>query len=766
MKRILLVVLWVLTVASGAYAQRDTTVPGLLIYGKLLAVSPTQITVEEYDNDSAISTRDISIVQQTVIDGCTLDSVQVGVNTLVVLSPVKTYPMQADLVKFDGCTSHIDATATITTISNSVVEVTTTGPSPFGQIGTNIAFLVFAETQYVSCDGLLLSKADLQLGDPVYVRSNGPLDAPRAIAIQTLNDCSQITSAECTFISVADSLIYLQVDNSSDTLSLIISSELMRGVGLPGDSTLPLYRCDGSILALDDLRPGMSMSVSYLISPRRGLFLQYALVKENCPVTVNGAITAINGGIVSVAAYGQAYDVAVSAATDLQNCQRQAITFADLVVGQTVDGYAIDNGGLFEATSLTVLDDCAYAFTTGGIVLTTDSTSTTIEAIDPVTGVTGAVKFNVDNATQYVDCSGLPVNQNAYQTGNTIVLYYRVNKGARTADMLIIHDPCTSNYIGGTVSAIDNQKLTVLIDKGELRSYLLDSSSVLVNCRGDIITLSTATIGQRIEALMTSPNDEGTIVKATIYVDCLESRLVSGTITNANDSLVTVATSQGSRDVIRAPYSIITNDAGMLFDWSELAVGRLVCLVVDESTQMVLRGLVDATCNDHWKPSNNSTMVVGLLKTVEDNQLVVSTAAGEMMFAITPVTQMMDERRNTLGATSMTPGSSVRIMAKNHTAERTPIASTVVLLSTTSVDSDEEAAAEIAVYPNPVSDIVTFSSTEPIESITITITSMIGSRIAELRGIATVDMSAVPSGYYIATVQSGTKRFVTKLIKK
>lgn len=762
MKHFLLLVLAALTFTTNMSGQRDTTL--LQIYGKLLAVSPTRITVEEYENDSAVSTRDISIVQQTLIDGCTLDSVQLGVNTLVLLSPVKTYPPQAEIVKFDGCVAHVDATAAVTAILNNAVEVTTTAPSPFGQIGTKIVFSVFAETQYFSCDGLLLTKADLQIGDPVYVRSNGPLDNPRAIAIQTLNDCSQITSAECTFISVADSLMFLLVDDTSDTLILTLSSDLMRGIGIPGDSSLPLYSCDGRMLTLDDLRPGVSMSVSYMISPRRGLFFQYAFVKENCPVTVRGTITSINEARVSISSYGQSFEVEIIPETELFDCQREAITFSDLAIGQTVDGYAIDVNGLLEASRLTVLDDCAFAFTTGGVVLRTEPNSVVIEALDPVTGITGGLEFIVDDATQFVDCSGLPVGQDAIQTGNTVITYYRVSNGARIADMMNIVDPCTSNSISGTITFIESDRLTVLLDKGESRSYMADSSSTLVNCRGEVITLSPMAIGQRIEALMNTANDGGTIVQAMIYVDCLESGLVSGTITNVNDSLVTVATSEGSRDVLRAPYSIITNDAGMLFDWSELKVGRLVCLVIDESTQIVLRGLIDASCNDHWKPSNNSAMVVGQLKTVENNKLTVSTAAGEMMFAITPVTQMMDERRNTLGAKNMTPGSSVRIMAKNHTAQRTPIASTVVLLSTTRVNEDDRSASDLVVYPNPATDVVQFNSAVPFESVTIT--NMLGSSVAELRGTTTLDVSALAAGTYVVTAQRGTQRSVTMMVKR
>ena len=765
MKRIFLLVLSALAIATGTSAQRDTTAPELMIYGKLLAVSPSLITIEEYDNDSAISTRDISIVQQTQIGGCTLDSVQLGVNTLVMLSPTKIYPPQAELVKFDGCVAHIDVMATIIGISNNALEVTTTSPSALGQIGTNVTFQVVPETQYISCDGALLTKGDFQVGDPVYVRSNGSLDNPRAVAVQELNDCSHVGVAECLFISVADSTMYLLVEGTSDTLALTLSADIMRGIGVPGDSALPLYSCDGSIVKLEDLEPGMQMSVTYLSSPRRGLFLQYAFIKENCPISVNGTITNKNGNVVTVVSYGQPIDLVVTAETDLQNCQRNIITAEDLAVGQAVDAYALmADDGQYKALRLTVLDDCPFSFTIGGRVLATDQDAVTIEAIDPTTGEYIGIELNVDQATQILDCSSMPLSANNIEVGNTVIAFYRTSKGAKTADMLIVQDPCDPKVIGGFIKQVSDGKVTVLIDKGELRSYAVDSSSAFTDCQGQPIAISEANIEQRIEGMVTSSNDGGTIVGATILVNCLQTALVSGPVQSSNDSVVTITTPDGPRDVLRAPFSILADDSGMLIEWSALFNGRIVCLVIDASTQQLLRGIVDVACNSHAGPDNNPTMVLGQLTRVANGMLEVATAMGDMKFAITPATQMMDEQRNTLGAESMLPGSPIRIMARNHTSERNPIASTVVLLSTTNVDEEVATSSELAVYPNPATDVVTFSSAIPFE--TITITNMLGARVAELRGTATFDVSELPAGSYIVHAQRGTQRIVTTMVKR
>ena len=103
-------------------------------------------------------------------------------------------------------------------------------------------------------------------------------------------------------------------------------------------------------------------------------------------------------------------------------------------------------------------------------------------------------------------------------------------------------------------------------------------------------------------------------------------------------------------------------------------------------------------------------------------------------------------------------------MARNHTAERNPIAATVVLLSTTSVDEEVATSSELAVYPNPATDVVTFSSAIPFE--TITITNMLGARVAELRGTATFDVSTLAAGTYVVNAQRGTQRIVTMMVKK
>jgi hypothetical protein len=88
----------------------------------------------------------------------------------------------------------------------------------------------------------------------------------------------------------------------------------------------------------------------------------------------------------------------------------------------------------------------------------------------------------------------------------------------------------------------------------------------------------------------------------------------------------------------------------------------------------------------------------------------------------------------------------------------------VVLLSTTNVHDDEDITSDLTVYPNPASGIVTFQSAESFDLITIS--DMLGARVAELRGTATLDVSALAPGTYVVNAQRGLQRIATMFLKK
>ncbi|UUC45641.1 Ig-like domain-containing protein [Flavobacterium cerinum] len=93
----------------------------------------------------------------------------------------------------------------------------------------------------------------------------------------------------------------------------------------------------------------------------------------------------------------------------------------------------------------------------------------------------------------------------------------------------------------------------------------------------------------------------------------------------------------------------------------------------------------------------------------------------------------------------------------------TPLAVTVtVTLGTSSFDK-----AAFKYYPNPVSDVITISYSEPIS--TIEIYNMLGQKVITRNSMATdvvIDMSDLASGAYIAHVKSGNVTQEVRIIKK
>ena len=759
MLRIAPFIMTILLCVVNVVAQRDTTTPDMTVYGTLVRATATQIDIQELLADGTTRIQEISIVDETQIGGCSLDSVQVGVQALAVLSPLRIYPPRAELVKFDGCTPHIDVQGVVTSVTMSELELVTSQASAFGSQGTTVSFDLSSATQVISCDGYQLVVGDVRVGEPVYVRSNGEIADPSAVTVQVLNDCSQVTSAEVSFIAVVDSTMLFLVDNTADTLTLKIDPNLISTL-VPGDSAFPLYACDGSMIALDDLKAGTSMSVTYLVSPRRGLYFQYGMVKDNCPIPLQGVITAIKSPVITITAAGVSTDVTVASSTQLHDCQRQQITFTDLAVGQAITGHAIDEGSTLVAQKLFILDDCPFAFSVGGVITAISSASVMIDAADPITGDVG-VDVSFDARTQVVDCTQLPVDRSSLAVGSTVSVYYRISKGACIADLVMVYDPCVDNTFRGTIQDVTPQVVGVLLDNGDVAKYFFDDSSAIVNCRGEAFRLTSSAAGSRIEGFSTSTGSGGFILSATVYTDCIDVVRVTGTITMVNDSIVAVRTVDGVREALKGPQTLIASEAGTLLDWSELLVGRQVCMAVDATTQLVLRAIVDVTGDGSVRTDGDPTMIIGVLESASGGELTLSTASGTIVFALTPATQMMDEQRNTLGASSMTPGSGVRVMSKGHTTSLTPIAATVVLLSSSSVDEAESSVDDLVVFPNPATSTVSFRSEVPFESIVIT--TVLGDRVAELRSSASLDVSALAPGAYVVSARRGTEQVVRLL---
>lgn len=756
MKTLFLALFCLFTTSFAAFAQLDTNIRGPIVYGTLVEVKSGIITIKEVLQDGTSIDREIAYNTDTEIAGCSIDSVQRGVLTLAMLENLDVFPPIAQLIKFDGCIVHNDVTAIILAKSNSSIETRSTIESVYGPIGTKITYTFDSQSQIFSCDGQLLQMSDISIGDTVYIRSSGNSQSPYASTIQALNDCVQTSQIYGTLISIEDSAIIVQDDITSDTLRIAIDPKYIMN-WIPGDTSflLPIYGCDGSQITKNDLKSGMKVSVSYIISPRRGLFLQYAYLKENCPIHISGVVNSINGDTLAIGIYGQTTTIVLTEETELTNCKREIITKDKLKEGLGVDGLAIEKNGLNIALKLSIIDDCPYSYATGGKIEFINDTAFKIVIKDPVNGGNYAeMELAIDSSTVAVDCMNLPISVNAVIAGSYVNVLYRMNGQKRIADMITVFDPCNTNYISGVIESITGNTIVVKTDRGDIRSANFNDASTIVNCRGEVFTPNSSVIGSRIDGMTTDAGNGGFILNATIYTNCLEYDYVTGTISKASDSLITVMTSGGSKDVyVYENGSMIINEIGQLVDIDDLTFGRKVCLVVDKTNSILLQGIVDITCENGIRNNTDGLMVMGSIQEVSNNELKVVTNNGIMQFAITPATQMMDETRNTLQASSMLPGSEVRIMTKSHNYELKPIASTVVLMSVLSVDEQELPISKLMVYPNPANSVVTFGG---MDYDTITISTMLGQTIAELKNVHTFDASSlVPGSYMVRATKAG-----------
>ena len=762
MKTILIALFVFLTSYCSSFSQLDSNNTSQIIYGTLIEVNTGNITIKEVLQDGTSIDRVIAYTSDTEIAGCTLDSVQRGVITLAMLTNQDAIPPIAQLIKFDGCIAHVDVMSIILAKTNSTIETSSATESVFGPKGTAITFALDSLSVMYSCDGQPLNISDFALGDTVYIRSAGNIQTPYASMIQAINDCIQTSAMEATLIALEDSAIIVQPDNSTDSVRISISTDFLWN-WVPGDSSLPFpfYGCDGQLISPSNVKPRMKVSVSYIISPRRGLFLQYAYLKENCPTHVSGIINAIDGDTISLGIYGQTTRVILTYETELVNCKGEIITKDKIKEGYLVDGLAREQNGTNFALRLKIIDDCPFSYSADGkIDFINDSTLKLVTRDSIFGGNYAEMELAIDSNTVASDCMNLPINLKAIIAGSYVNVLYRMNGSRRIADMIIIYDPCNSNYISGVIEAVTGNTIVVKTDRGDLRSTEFNQASTIVNCRGEIFTPTSTEIGARFDGMTTDVGNGGFILNATIYTNCVEYDYVSGTISSTSDSLITVITSNGIRDIYRYSNGIIMNESGQLVDMSELSFGRKVCLVVDKSTSVLLQGIVDITCENGVRDNEDGLMVRGRIEEVSNNVLTVFTNSGIMQFAITKATQMMDELRNTLKPISMSPGSEVRIMTKGHDTELKPIASTVVLMNALSINEPEIPQSQLIVYPNPASSVVSFGS---MDYDTITISNMLGQTVRELNDVNTFDASSLnPGSYIIRATQSG-KSFYTIL---
>jgi hypothetical protein len=109
--------------------------------------------------------------------------------------------------------------------------------------------------------------------------------------------------------------------------------------------------------------------------------------------------------------------------------------------------------------------------------------------------------------------------------------------------------------------------------------------------------------------------------------------------------------------------------------------------------------------------------------------------------------------------TYSTSATAIPLMSMNETTEQIELAYPVFL------DTPEPAASgKISIYPNPASDVLSVDMDNISDLKEFSITDLHGRKIASSTS-NTIEVSALSSGVYLATIRTGTGQSVKKFIK-
>ena len=747
-------------ITSSAYAQRNGQ---QFIYGKLIEANSSSIRVDEILADGTRAPRDITITSATAIEGCSIEYVEKGVKTFVYLSD-DTTSLIASSINFESCVFLVNVLGEIQEISGNTWKVSTSYPTEIAPEGAVLTYDV-SKAYFISCEGEAKTQSDFEVGDYVFFRSGEEGVNQVAQMVQSLDDCIQTGYLEGMVVSVEDSAFTIKPNNSDNVLKIqLYSDHLIRA----SDSIFPLYNCDGSNMPVSDLMQGAIMNMYYVIKSEQENYLQYGIVLNSCPQRIAGKITYIDGSKITFATtnnfenFGPESTFELTSTSMMGDCSGSPLDISDLKIGMLFEGvYKYGSTGN-EIIQLKAMDDCPYAFHLKGIVSGLKNGEVSITTTNEYSGAEEERTLLLDNATQYLDCSNMPITLNDVVVGSTVNVYYRKSGTISTADLVSMLNPCSVQSITGTIEAVTEQSIGVMSPAGIFTEVFVDESSVFTTCTGQPFTLSSDIIGSRIDIVATTKGKDLVVRMAQAYINCIDYGYASGTITDINDENVEVLTTEGTKKLNRITSTIVTNDVGQMVEWSELIPGRLVCFVIDNNTSNVLQGIVDYQCDKGVRDNSEGMMAMGTFEKVDGDMILVNTDMGIINFALTSMTQMVDQSRNEVQVEQMKPGSSVRIMSKGHTQELLPIASsiTVMSMSAASVDESEIPQAKLMVYPNPASSIVTFGA---MDYETITISTMLGQTIAQLNNTYTFDASSLTPGTYIVRATKAGKTSVTMM---
>ncbi|MBU3700050.1 MAG: T9SS type A sorting domain-containing protein [Candidatus Kapabacteria bacterium] len=743
--RHLLVVLTIVLTCSGASAQLDTARVDLLLWGKLVSATATSIVVDATRADGITGQFSVDVTPATSIAGCTIDSVQPGTYTLVQLDP-NSAADRAEFIKFDGCSATISFVGRVERAITSGLRITTSQDSDLGVAGVSVDVLVSVGTTVVSCDGYPLRLDEIAPLAEVGISGYGTSSNFSASSVQTFNDCSQTLGGEATFIAFRDSLFIVALAGSSDTLALASMPDYSK---VPLDSGLIIYSCDGRMLSVDELVMGDPLVISYIDNPRRGKFLQYAQLQKNCPRHATGRITELSGNEMTIVDLGgTTIKGLLTAETAVTSCAKTDATRDDLEVGMTIGASLYGSEDARTFGSITIIEDCPFAFYTQGTVISRTDSTLTVNGYG-ADGAEKSTEFTSSQATLVTNCLNEPQPSNSVEPGNTVGVYYSVRRGQLVSDLIAVLDPCTIAYVGGTIQSVTPTTVELFVDGPQsVVTLTYDANSSFANCAGRGIDIDTSLIGKTLFGIYNTSADPAYLMSATINVGCPAYGNVEGTVVLVTDSSIAVQTAKGLEDYLRSPYVSVYDTVMQPLEWSAITAGRMICMTVDEQARLVLRVFVDKACEE-LPGGPRVSKIVGKVVDATETTVLIETRTGITTYLITDDTRMMTSSQSEV--TFIPQGAMVSIMCMDHTPAGMPIAASVVVMDGTTGISDYDDSNTPALLPNPASSIVSLGGDDAFTSATII---DLNGRVVLTSVSRSIDISSLPIGAYTVVVSS------------
>jgi hypothetical protein len=443
----------------------------------------------------------------------------------------------------------------------------------------------------------------------------------------------------------------------------------------------------------------------------------------------------------------------VTSNTEVKSCTKQESARDDLRVGLTVDATILNAETAPTFNTISILDDCSFAFYIQGTVTSVTDSAIVVSGFGR-DGSEQTLELVVSPAgTLVTNCLNEPQPLSLVQPGNTVGGYYSLRQGQSIADLIVVMDPCTIAYIGGTIRAVTASSIALFADGQQaVVALLYNSATAFSNCAGETITLDSSLIGKSLFGVYNTASNPVLLTSATINVGCPAYGSVEGVVVLATDSSVAVQTAKGLEDYFRSAYVSVYDTLLQPLDWSEVTAGRKVCMTVDEQSRIALRVFVDQTC-DALPNGPRVSKAVGKVVDATETTLWIETRNGISTYLLTDDTRMMTSSESSV--TFVPQGAMVSIMCMDHTPTGMPIAASVVVMDgTTSVDEDEASAtSSIVLAPNPASTAITLAGDAEITRATII--DMQG-RTVMVAASRTLDVSQLPVGTYTVHVATAT----------